>query len=808
MNVLVVDDGAENRRVLERILKAKGHQVSSAANGEEALVQLRATSSDLIISDILMPVMDGFRFLQECKNDKKLKNIPFIFLTGTFLDKKDEELALKLGAGAFIRKPMELAELLKVIDEVTSVKAGSKKVGRKSKSGNGKKVVELYNISLTQKLEKKMQDLEQEIAERRHVQGALQQSEEQYRLLFETMAQGVVYQDADGKIISANPVALRIMGLTQDQIMGRTSYDPRWKAIREDSSDFPGDTHPSMIALKKGRPVKDVVMGVFNPVDNQVHWLNINATPLFKAKGAKPYQVYTTFDDITDRLLSQKALQESNSNISAIMENTQDVIWSMNREYRLLQANSAARRLYPQLVNAELKEGMNMLEPMQPARRAFWEKIIARALIGERFIFEQRYSYAKETSYLEFSVNPIVSTGGEITGLSFLGRDITERRQADEALRRNEEKYHTVLDEMDEGYYEIDAEGNYTFFNDAAARQLGYTRKEFMGLNYKAYIPREDWRKVVEAYSNVFKTGKPRLRNPQVNLKKDGTPLYLEDSIFPIRNEKGEIVGLRGIAHDVTEHRKAEEELKKRAQLLDSAYDSIVAFDLDGKIIYANETAWQTRGFTQEEILSMSMRHLVPAENIGLIDERLRYIKESGQITFESVHVTKTGARFPVDVRARVIDIEGQKIITTVIRDTTFRKQIESALKQNVTFLQNLIDSIPAPVFYKDTGGKYTGCNQAFADYVGYPIGELLGKTVYDISPKEHADKHHEMDAALFDQPGAQVYEAKVRYADGSFHDVVFNKATYADAEGSVAGLIGVMLDITDRKTAEEGMPV
>ncbi|MDD5495045.1 MAG: PAS domain S-box protein, partial [Dehalococcoidia bacterium] len=804
MNILVVDDSAENRRVLERLFKAGGHKVSSAANGEEALVQLRAIPGDLIVSDILMPVMDGFRFLQQCKNDKKLKNIPFIFLTGTYLDKKDEELSLKLGADAFIRKPVEPEELFRIVDEVTAAKPARKKLGIKLKSGDGKKVVELYKVSLTQKLEKKMHDLEQEIAERRHAQEALKQSEEQFRLLFETMAQGVVYQDADGKIISANPAALRILGLTQDQIMGRTSYDPHWKAMHEDGSDFPGETHPSMVALKTGKPVKDVVMGIFDPMDSQTRWININATPLFKARASGPHQVYTTFNDITDRILSERALQESNANISAILENTQDFIWSMDREHHLLQANSAARKWYPQFVQAELVEGMDMLEPMHQERRAFWEGIIARCLAGEQFKFEQRYDHANNSYYIEFSINPIVSPESEITGLSFRGSDITQRRKADEALRQSEEKYRTILDEMDEAYYEIDSKGNYTFFNDATTRQLGYTRDEFMGLNYKAYIPREDWRKVVETYSNVFKTGKPYLRNPQINLRKDGTPVYLEDSIFPIRNEKGEIVGLRGIARDVTERKKTEEELRKRALLLDSTLDSIIAFDESGNVVYANESTLRTAGFSYDEMLGKNIRQLVPAENVKLTEDRLRLILETGELNFETTHVARDGSAITLDARVRVAEIEGRKILVAVYRDNVLRKQMENALKQNVLFLQNLIDSIPTPVYYKDVSGKYVGCNRAFADYLGYPIEEIMGKTARDLHPKDLADKQLEMDETLFNKTGAQVYEAKVRFADGSFHDVVFNKATYQDTEGRVAGLIGVMLDITDRKTAEE----
>jgi PAS domain S-box-containing protein len=104
-----------------------------------------------------------------------------------------------------------------------------------------------------------------DISERKQAEETLKESEAKHRTLFETMAQGVVHQNAEGYIFSANPAAERILGLTLDQMQGRTSMDPRWKAINEDGSDFPGDTHPAMVALKTGKEVRNVIMGVFHP---------------------------------------------------------------------------------------------------------------------------------------------------------------------------------------------------------------------------------------------------------------------------------------------------------------------------------------------------------------------------------------------------------------------------------------------------------------------------------------------------------------------------------------------------------------
>lgn len=132
------------------------------------------------------------------------------------------------------------------------------------------------------------------------------------------------------------------------------------------------------------------------------------------------------------------------------------------------------------------------------------------------------------------------------------------------------------------------------------------------------------------------------------------------------------------------------------------------------------------------------------------------------------------------------------------------RRRAAEAVRQQLNFQQTMMDTIPSPIFYKDRQGRYLGCNAAFESYIGRPRAEVIGRTVYDIAPKELADLYHEADQALFQTPGVQRYEAQVRYADGSFHEVFFTKGTFTDLEGNVAGLVGVMLDITERKRVEQ----
>ncbi len=128
----------------------------------------------------------------------------------------------------------------------------------------------------------------------------------------------------------------------------------------------------------------------------------------------------------------------------------------------------------------------------------------------------------------------------------------------------------------------------------------------------------------------------------------------------------------------------------------------------------------------------------------------------------------------------------------------------EQALQTTLNFQQVLMDAVPSPLFYKNAAGVYIGCNRAFEHYLGKTREELIGKTVYDIAPPDLATRYDAADRELLANPGVQTYEASVVYADGTRHNVIFHKATFNDVDGRVAGQIGVLLDITERKVAED----
>ena len=169
---------------------------------------------------------------------------------------------------------------------------------------------------------------------------------------------------------------------------------------------------------------------------------------------------------------------------------------------------------------------------------------------------------------LETSGVPRFDSQGNFLGYWGIERNITERKRAEKALRESEEKYRSILESIEEGYYEVDMSGNFTFFNDSVCEMLGYSRDELRGMNNRQYTDEKNSRELYRTFSEVYETGKPTKGFDWEVIRKDGTKRSVEASVSPMRDTEGKAVGFRGIVRDVTNRKLAEAEKQKlEAQL-------------------------------------------------------------------------------------------------------------------------------------------------------------------------------------------------------------------------------------------------
>ena len=229
----------------------------------------------------------------------------------------------------------------------------------------------------------------------------------------------------------------------------------------------------------------------------------------------------------------------------------------------------------------------------------------------------------------------------------------------------------------------------------------------------------------------------------------------------------------------------------------------------DDRFVFVNQRLASLFGYSAQELCNgMGPQQLTGAEDKALVHEQLER-RQQGHI--QSSHYSfrgmrKDGTWLDAEVFGVSTRFGDRPAIIGMLMDVTERNLAERAVKDQLRFITRLIDTIPNPVFYKDEAGRYIGCNTAFEQFVGTPREQLIGYSVYDLSPPDLAARYHAADQSLFDSRGTQVYETQVQYADGIRRDVMFYKATFDKADGSLGGLVGLMLDISERKRMEQAI--
>ncbi len=153
---------------------------------------------------------------------------------------------------------------------------------------------------------------------------------DRYHVLFDTIKHGIIYWSSDLRVVQANKASGEILGVSIDDLIGRTPDDIGWKAVREDGTPLPGMEFPSMIAFKTKEEVIGTVIGIHNPIVDRIIWVKANAIPLFHGEESEPFEVYSVFEDITEKRKTEKSLKESEERFRRMANNVNDVFWTMD----------------------------------------------------------------------------------------------------------------------------------------------------------------------------------------------------------------------------------------------------------------------------------------------------------------------------------------------------------------------------------------------------------------------------------------------------------------------------------------------
>jgi PAS domain S-box-containing protein len=387
------------------------------------------------------------------------------------------------------------------------------------------------------------------------------------------------------------------------------------------------------------------------------------------------------------------------------------------------------------------------------------------------------------------------------------GRDVTDKKKSEELLRRSEEKFRTMFERHNAVMLLIDPiSGSIIDANNAAERFYCYTKSQLRSMSIQEIniLPPDE-----VAIERNLALSQRRSHFIFPHRLADGAVRTVEVHSSPIEHH-GELV-LFSIIYDITERELAEKALResedKFAKVFNYAPVLITLSNIDdGAYVDVNDKFCEVSGFTREASIgktSVELGWISPKDRMLLIEE----LQANGSVRAMDLKLlTKDKREIQCIYNGELIQAQNGQMLLSIAHDITERKRMEILLKEINAFLDKLIDAIPLPIFYKDTNGLFVGFNKSFEEFYGKTRQELIGKSVFDIYPEELAKVYYAKDNELFCDPGVQVYSAPIQDGRGVVHDIVSHKSTYLDSQGHVKGLIGVILDVTEKKRAEEAL--
>ena len=511
-----------------------------------------------------------------------------------------------------------------------------------------------------------------------------------------------------------------------------------------------------------------------------------------------------------ERKLVEEALLESEERYRKLFEEARDGIFVAEAETGVIvDCNRAAVELVGRDRSELIGQHQRILHPPHEVNERFSETFQEHLGESEGQVLEtQVITSTGEIKEVAIKANLIHI--GDRKLLQGIFRDMTEHNQAEEALRESEEKYRTILESIEEAYFEVDIEGNFTFFNDSLSKILEYSKDELKGMNNRDYMPPESSEKIYNLFNQIYKTGNPVKKVNYEIIRKDGSHGFHELSASLMQDKAGQPIGFRGIAHDITELKIAEGALRENEEkyrtILESIEEGYFEVDIAGNLTFFNDSLCKITGSSKDELMGMNYHQYTDSESAERVYQVFNKVYRTGEPAkeFDWDITTKDGSKKHIDVSVSLIrDQEGQPIgFRGIMRDVTARKQMEAELIQTKDFLENILDSSIDGITTTDLQGNVIYTSPKTRDILGYKKEKIIGKKVHSFYGNGKEDAKAIM-KELTEKGELREHEMKFIRKDGELVDINLSASLLKDEKGKVIGTLGIYRDITEKKHLE-----
>jgi PAS domain S-box-containing protein len=630
----------------------------------------------------------------------------------------------------------------------------------------------------------------------REAEREFRESEMKFRTLADTVPYAIVIY-RDSKLLFANRRVEALSGYTWEEIssvgfLQLVHPDFRDFVKKRASARLRGESVPSRYELK-----------ILNRAGEE-RWVDITAG-LIEYEG-EPAGIATAFD-ITERKRTEDELQK----ISRAVQQTTDIVFITDKDGLIEYVNPAFEKTTGYRRQEVVGKTSRILKSGEhPA--SFYEHLWKTILDGLPFRAVLINKKKDGTTYFEEkTITPLRAADGTITHFVSTGKNVTEQTKAAELLRQSEKKQRLVLSSMHEIVYAIRFDegnpltGTVDFVNDPVEDILGFSAEEFR-LNPRLWLESihpEDIAAVRGSTEKLLTDKKPITRTYRIKHKHTSEYRWMEDHVVPmLATGENKVVGIFGVARDITDVMRVEEERLRLLQVLESSLNEIYMFDVESlRFTYVNDGARRNLGYSMDELRLLTPIDLKPEYTEETFRNMIRplVLREKKVHVFETTHRRKDGTLYPVEVHLQFVEIVESQTFVAIIHDITERKRTQEQL----LFQSSMLDQVRNAAIATDLDGKITYWNKFAERLYGWRAEDVLGKQANDlVVPPSGRTRTSEIRNQI-DQTGYWEGEIEFQRKDGTIIPILVTSTLLKDSTGKATGRVGISTDITERKLTE-----
>jgi diguanylate cyclase (GGDEF)-like protein/PAS domain S-box-containing protein/putative nucleotidyltransferase with HDIG domain len=656
-----------------------------------------------------------------------------------------------------------------------------------------------------------------DITQRKRIEDALKESEARYRLLAENVTDVIWTMDMNLKYTYVSPSVLNLRGYTVEEAMRmsleetvspdsiKTAIQVLTEELTEDhSAQYTYRTLELELKCKNGSTV----------------WTEVKVSFLYDAERNRIGLLGIT-RDITERRQMDQKIRESEERYRFLADNVTDVIWMMDLDLKYQYVSPSIERMRG--FTTEEFKGVPLAEYMSKETYEASAKLLLNELDLEkaggadpgRVTTMELELKRKDGSWLwaEARITFTRNREGKAIGIMGITRDISERRKMQEALRDANEKLQVIFDSIGEAVTVVDFNGTIVDANKEALRLHGFkSKEEIVGKKSTDMVAPIDRKRAVDDAIKSLKSPYPTERKEYKLIDNSGREFDGEFNIAVIRGERGKPAGFIGIARDVSERKRMQEELKKSEEffkeITENSSDVIVITDKDGVIKYCSRSTERFTGYKPEELIGKSAFKFIHPDDVQ------RALGDFGKtVLIKDTAVPNSFRIMHKDGSARCFDGLGKNLLDNPsiegfimnIRDVTERNKMEEALRNSEEKLRVMFDSMMDGIVVSDSNVKIVDVNKAALDLIG-PLTkeELLGRNAMDVIRfKDQEAAVANLTRMFKEQRPQEKVEYSLILPGGRELEAEVSTAMMLDSAGNVVGFVNAIRDITERKIWE-----